>query len=41
MLTITALLLGLAGLLAGSTPLENGPERTTLTCHVAADGSCR
>ena len=38
--TVTALLLGLAGLLATG-PSTGGAERTRLTCHVGADGTCR
>jgi len=40
-ITITALLLGLAGLLASSTSSPAGVQQTRLTCHVAADGTCR
>jgi hypothetical protein len=39
--TITALLLGLAGLLASSSSSPSGVQQTRLTCHVSADGTCR
>jgi hypothetical protein len=38
--TVTALLLGLAGLLATGSS-SAGVEQTRLTCHVGADGTCR
>jgi hypothetical protein len=39
--TITALLLGLAGLLATGSSTSAGVQQTRLTSHVAADGTCR
>ena len=38
MVTLTALLLGLAGVLATGSGHE-GAQRTTLTCHVSSGGS--
>lgn len=40
-LTLTALLLGLAGLLSTDTTTHAGTTHATVTCHVKADGTCR
>lgn len=40
-LTLTALLLGLAGLLATDTSAQGGGQHTTVTCHVTPAGTCR
>lgn len=40
-LTLTALLLGLAGLLSTDTSTHTGTRHATVTCHVTAAGTCR
>lgn len=40
-LSMAALLLGLAALLATGTSTDSGVHRSTQICHVTAQGTCR